>query len=267
MAVAERPERRRKNGTRASREYVITVGSSDEDDARDQLLAFVPTTLDGLPRLDNECEVEEIEDMNGTFYGTAVWGNAQGFEFQPPDSFELSFDVDTETAHVTHSLETVASFPGGIGTDPDFKQAINVTPEGEVEGADIVVPHLGYQFTLTVDDADMSNAYVLLLSDIVGTVNDATFHGFATGELLLMRACGQRRQDGNWNLTFGYSVSRNKTGMTIGDVTGVDKEGWDFLWVRYKYASDLTNAVLMKIPAYVYVEKVYERTDHNDIFP
>ena len=44
--------------------------------------------------------------------------------------------------------------------------------------------------------------------------------------------------------------------MTIGDITGVDKKGWEYIWVRYADAED--ENVLVKQPIAVYVEKVYD---------
>jgi hypothetical protein len=268
MSVAERISRRRRNGSRASREYIIHVASS-EADAIDQLLAAAPTTLDGFARLDAQTDVEEIEDSAGEYYGTAVWGSATGFEFQPPDSFELSFDISSESVHVTQSLETVASYAASGVAIPDYHGAINVTAEGTIEGVDIDVSTFTYCFSLAVDDADMTQSYVLALSGIVGKVNDGTFHGFPAGELRLLSAAGQRRQDGNWSITFRMAVSKNVSGLVIpssaGPITVTTKDGWDYLWVRYGFG--VSSNVLTRDPFYAYVERVDPRTDYAGIFP
>ena len=46
------------------------------------------------------------------------------------------------------------------------------------------------------------------------------------------------------------------TGLQVGDITGIDKKGWEYLWVRYADAEDQN--VLVKRPIAAYVEQVYE---------
>jgi len=69
-------------------------------------------------------------------------------------------------------------------------------------------------------------------------------------------ASGSKRGDDEWEITFRFAASPNVTGLTVGDITGVDKKGWEYLWVRYSDAED--QKVLVKQPTAVYVEKVYE---------
>ena len=76
------------------------------------------------------------------------------------------------------------------------------------------------------------------------------------GEVLFMGASGSKRGDDEWEITFRFAASPNVTNLTIGDITGVDKKGWEYLWVRYADAED--EKVLVKQPTAVYVEKVYE---------
>ena len=44
-------------------------------------------------------------------------------------------------------------------------------------------------------------------------------------------------------------------------IVGVDKKGWEYLWVRYADAEDQN--VLVKKPIAVYVERVYEEGDFS----
>ena len=46
----------------------------------------------------------------------------------------------------------------------------------------------------------------------------------------------------------------------IGQITGINKKGWEYLWVRYADAEDTTAKVLVKKPIAVYVEQVYPTT-------
>ena len=44
----------------------------------------------------------------------------------------------------------------------------------------------------------------------------------------------------------------------MGDITGIDKKGWEYLWVQYADDVDAVKKQLIKKPVAVYIEKVYE---------
>ena len=47
----------------------------------------------------------------------------------------------------------------------------------------------------------------------------------------------------------------------IGDLTGIAKKGWEYLWVRYEDAVDASAHKWIKKPAFAYVERVYPEGD------
>src|SRR5690606_18604713 len=99
------------------------------------------------------------------------------------------------------------------------------------------------------------------LAALTGSVNNTPFKSFAAGEVLFLGASGSTREneDGDtvWEITFSFAASPNVTGLTVGDITGIEKRGWDYLWVRYADAVDGEAHVLVKKPVAVYVEQVY----------
>ena len=66
---------------------------------------------------------------------------------------------------------------------------------------------------------------------------------------------------GPWSLSFRFVASKNVTGETIGDISGVNKKGHEYLWVRYEDAVD--SNVLLKKPKAVYVNKVYRESSFS----
>ncbi len=52
--------------------------------------------------------------------------------------------------------------------------------------------------------------------------------------------------------------SPNRTGISVGPITGIAKKGWEYLWVRYADVEDTASNTLVKQPVAAYVEKVYE---------
>ncbi|PQO39339.1 hypothetical protein C5Y96_05655 [Blastopirellula marina] len=180
---------------------------------------------------------------------------------QPGDPTEFSFDTSGGQTHITTSLGTTR-----YGTNPpDCKGAIGVTEPDKVEGVDIIVPQFRFSVKTTVAAAAVTLAFVKTLSERTGTVNDAPFKGWAAGEVLFLGVSGQQRGGGDWDLSFSFAMEKNKTGLQIGDITGIDKKGHQYLWVRFAAQKDAANYALVRRPTAVYVEDVYESTDFGDL--
>jgi len=147
-----------------------------------------------------------------------------------------------------------------------MKGAIGATAEN-VEGVDITTPVYNWSETHFIPDSAMTNAYRGKLFHATGTTNASAFKGFAAGECLFLGASGSKRADEDWEVTFRFSSSPNKTGITVGDIQGIAKKGWEYLWVTYT-PTELTVAgkkYLRQIPLFAYVEKVYEESDFADL--
>jgi len=242
--------------------YVIR-GTNDDVEARNALLANSPTMYDPwgsgwffLPR--DTVTVQPVGDL--LWEGIVRYGPVP----QTQESV-FSFDTGGGTQHITHSLATVARYAPPGKTAPDFKGAIGVTADS-VEGVDITVP-VNYQFSETHYLADMlvTPAYKATLFGLTGKVNSAGFKGFAAGEVLFVGAAGSKRGSGDWEITYRFAASPNVTGLTIGDITGISKKGWDYLWVRYADAEDAVAKALVKKPVAVYIEQVYPYGDLNGL--
>jgi len=95
---------------------------------------------------------------------------------------------------------------------------------------------------------------------MTGTTNSAPFRGFSTGEVLFLGAAGSKRADGDWEITFRFAGSFNETGITVGSIIGINKNGWDYLWVRYEDKDDMGAQSIVKQPTAAYVERVYRVT-------
>jgi hypothetical protein len=90
-----------------------------------------------------------------------------------------------------------------------------------------------------------------------GKTDNASFKGCAAGEALFMGASGSKRvTENDWAVTFNFAASPNRTDLTVGDITGISKKGWEYMWVRYQDAEDATAKALVKKPVAVYIEKV-----------
>lgn len=183
-----------------------------------------------------------------------------------------SFDTSGGTQHMTqaysvgsdNTLDFEYRFPssatnmsGAIGMD-----------DTSVHGVDVVVPALNWTETYDVPSTYVTSAYIKSVAGLTGTVNNAAFRTFEAGEVLFLGASGSQewddqRGDGPWQLSFKFSASKNQTGITIGGITGVQKKGWHYLWVRYEPKVD--SASLIQSPKAVYVNKVYQEGNFSGL--
>lgn len=185
-----------------------------------------------------------------------------------------SFDTSGGTQHITQcqaigagsSLDfekrypnTATNMSGAIGVDGDT-----------VNGVDIIVPALSWTETYDVPHHYVTSAYIKGVASLTGTVNDADFRTFAAGEVLFAGASGSQewdaqKGDGPWQLSFKFIASPNAgsgqtiPAITIGSISGIEKKGHEYLWVRYEPKVD--SSALLQSPKAVYVNKVYREAN------
>jgi len=78
-------------------------------------------------------------------------------------------------------------------------------------------------------------------------------------------ASGSKRGQEDWEITFRFAASPNVTGLVIGDIRGINKKGWEYLWVRYTDDEDAAAKTLVKRPIAAYVEQVYPYGDFSGL--
>lgn len=239
--------------------YVIR-GTNDDRVARAALVAGSPALYDPwgsgllfLPR-----DTITIQPL-----GDELWEGIVHYGPVPQTTESVfSFDTGGGTQHVTHSLATVGRCAPPGKTAPDFQGAIGVTADS-VEGVDITVPVYQFAETHYLPNTTVTPAYKATLFALTGKVNSAAFKGFAAGECLFLGAAGAKRGQGDWEIAFRFAASPNVTNLAIGDITGISKKGWEYLWVRYADSEDAIAKALVKKPIGVYVEQVYPYGDLN----
>ena len=249
MAVREKFESRIvRMGQNPSAElrYDVT-GTSDAQSARIIITTSTATTFDvyGDASLVLWREAIEIEPRSEDLWEAVVYYGAINL---PADESSYTFDTGGGTQHITQSIQTVQSVPAPPNfSAPNHKGAIGVTPDS-VEGVDVVVPVYQFSETYVFASSAVDGAYKAALFYLTGRVNDDTFRDFAAGEVLFLGAGGSKRGDGLWEIQFRFAASPNATGLVIGDITGVNKKGWEYLWVRYKDEVDGTAKGIVKTP-------------------
>lgn len=241
-------------------------GSTDDQEMLEHALDNLPSTYADMPR-----QSVKVEPLGGQLWDiVAVYEpnsvSNQQAPVPPPVVGDSSFSFDTTggTQHITQARALVQAYPHpDIGVVSDWKNAIGVTSDG-VNGIDIVVPALAYKETHQIANATVVGGLVGAIHNLTGKTNNATFKGFAAGELLFLGAQGERRSSEDfWTITFMFQGSRNATLEPIGEIEDVEKKGHQYVDVQYEDAEDETASMLVKEPIAVRVYKIYEEGDFS----
>lgn len=170
-------------------------------------------------------------------------------------TFTWSLDGSGQTDHVTHSLQTIARYPSASA--PDFKGGIGFDGK-EFQGADVIVPSSRFSVTFNHPAGIINLPYAKFVTDLAGYVNSGPFFLWAAGEV---RFIGPQFSDGTQadaQATYNFEIERNRTGITVGTITGVEKKGWEVAWIKYKDSTDTVSGTTypVRIPEFVYIERV-----------
>ncbi len=235
--------------------YILT-GTSDDVTAKNLIASSTASTYNGLVRQSIQIEPEWVDTTraDGQWIATVRYG------VRPPTEVgESSFSFDTSggTQHITQSLATVHRYGAPGTTAPDFGGAVGVTHDN-VEGVDITIPVYSFSETHYLDAAVVTPAYKGTLFSLTGKVNNASFKGLAAGECLFLGASGSKRGADDWEITYRFAGSPNRTGLVVGPISGISKKGWEYMWVRYADSEDAAAKAIVKKPVAVYIERVYE---------
>lgn len=233
--------------------YVI-IGTTSDLEAMIALLSYVTPLYGSFPITSRH--VEPL--VPGAWKGSITYGN-----LAPPEEGDVFTEFDTTggTQRITQSLETQAFAPPGKRA-PDFQGAIGVTKDA-VEGVDVVVPAFSFSKRTILDPAKVTNAYALSLRSLTGKTNEDAFLEFGPGQVLYKGAKGSLRRKDQFEITHNFEANEDLAGETIGEVTGISKAAWDYLWVRYKEIDDAEAKAVVKVPQAVYVERVIRRGDFS----
>lgn len=252
--------------------YLIE-NAADHDEAQTALLAAAPATFDSNLTI-KSWTVEPLEGDDPTlsqlWNGTVNYAkNTKTKTDQETGESTFSFDTTGGTVHITQTLATINTY----GDAPDFEGAIGVErtdKEISVNGCDITSPVYTFSETHYIAAATVTNTYKGNIFKLTGKVNNATFKGCDAGECLFLGASGSKRSDADWEITFRFAASPNVTGKVVGSITGIAKKGWEYLWVLYKEVKAAGEGsgggnLIVKRPAGVYIERVYEDGDFSTL--
>jgi hypothetical protein len=195
-------------------------------------------------------------------------------------TWHFSFDTTSGTHKVSQSLSTVERYHRtAANAAPDLRGAIGWDGK-KLNGTEVAVPKLEFTVEVYYDPADITTTFAATLARATGKTNDDAWVGFAECEVLFMGATGAGDRPlftgarvKPAKVTFKFACSENRTDIAVGDialdhtgagVAGVDKKGWEYLWVYYTVKD--TGGITFPTPEWAYVEKMYTPMDFAAFF-
>lgn len=172
---------------------------------------------------------------------------------------DYSFTAGSQSVTLTHATSTTA-FTGGGRTAPSFGGGVNIDENGVAKGISVERPSFSFQLTKHWPKAVVSPSYQLTVSELVGRVNDATFYSLPAGCVRLESANG-RIAGSKFPITYTFSYSPPESGVTVGDISGISRAGFDYLDVYMRTTSDAGSKKKVTLPHSVYIHEVYERAN------
>ena len=260
MPTTESYTSRSATGSTITRKYVASDYST-EALAIAAVHTAAPSTIGDLERRDGETRIDEFKEDHYT--ATVTWRLNE-----PSSGLNYSFTLGGNSFFRDFAIAQTGYWTGGASWNADH---VGINYDGERVNGVTLPPRPGLEFTIPrlKPIADVDNAYIDAVSDLLLTTNDATFEGFAAGEVLFLGLTGTRQGDGDWQLYYKFGRNPNETGLSVGkepgDITGIAKEGWEYLWVLYRPYEDTTRKFLATNPHSAYVAQVFYEGDFDDL--
>ncbi len=258
--IVERHDSRGGSFGEDTAEYELKFGVMFEDDdlnTRALVEATIPPTFRNL-----QLRTYKIDPVGG-----GVWNVSAKYEYKSLLSFE--FDTTGGKQKIKQCFNATSYVPSGKPIT-DFKRAINVQKDGKVEGVEIHIPKFSFcvkrlvphPLPQSLQDAIRGNNAIV--NDSIVTVNiQGVTYTLQVGELIFTGATGGYHGGKYWDITLKFEVSDNEDNLTVGDITGIVKAGWDYLSVIYREAVDPTSHTKVMVPVQVDVCEVYDRGNLN----
>ena len=227
---------------------VVRTSADNESDTE------VPKTYQGIPIRSFSAEERMFKDG---------WKIAVKYQFKDDESSSnddndenvFSFDFSSGTRKIVVPLASVRKYPSSAPAS----QGIN-----DGEGVDIMMPVFKFSETTSMS---LSTSKKNAIAALVGCVNSGSFKGYSAGEVLFTGCSGTKTGKEKWRVTFNFAVSMNQSGIKIGNISGIKKDGWDIVWVRYDEApvESGSKKQIIRTAKAVYVERVYARKSFGSL--
>ena len=227
------------NCTSAEIKYLV-LNPTNKRTAITGVIAAAPTSYGA----NSELPFKEVRfdgfDAGGNVECTAIYA-ANGNAYQPDSGTDeevptMSFDCGSGTKHVVHALYQERVYPANESDDADCGIGWNgkLGSECEFAGVDIPTADMQEEWTKYVRVSALTTQYKKDVASLYGKYNNATFKGWAAGEVMFVGMSYSMPLKGQTKVLCRYTfrISPNESNATVSGHTVGAKLGWEYMWAR-----------------------------------
>lgn len=251
-----------KDKSSASKNYIV-YDAENEVEAIEAVRLEAPETYNGIPASSISLSERLTEtlwkvEVSYSYNDDAnVSGRSSGDDTPDEDVDSYTFEISAGTKRVIWPVKHKKTYPA---TAPAPTAGIN-----DGEGADIIMPIAKFSETHALSAVQCNTKYRKDLASMVGKINTKSFKGYDPGQVLFYGASGGRTGLENWTVNFEFMTQEKQENITIGDITGINKDPWDLIWCQYKEEESADKTRIVKKVKAVHVEQVYEEEDFGKL--
>lgn len=215
------------NPTNKRTAILAVISAAPTSYGADEELPFKEVRFDGFDGGGN-VECTAIYATNGNAYQAD-----SGTDEEVPT---MSFDCGSGTKHVTHALYQTRVYPANSDDDADCGIGWNgkLGSECEFAGVDIPTADMQEVWTKYVRVSALTTQYKKDVASLYGKYNNATFKGWAAGEVMFVGMSYSMPLKGQTKVlcTYTFRISPNESNATVSGHTVGAKLGWEYMWAR-----------------------------------
>lgn len=252
----------------------LCAGIFDSGVVKASALTLTPTLVAHTSGILFRDDIQVDEQAYGLYHVTVTWVEKSQQKNQPVGNWTFDFTTTGGSLHISHSpypTHAIYQPSGGAMDKARFKQAIDPEPpDMKPRGTDIVVPVCKLTYTFKHPNGNVNEATARNLARLTGIVNEQPWHGFDDGEVLYIGSDGHDGSNSEAEVKYHMVAQENLVGLTIGAITGIAKQGHDFLWVWWEPTQVADGQSSANQPATkpkaVFIERIYRRAPFATAF-
>jgi hypothetical protein len=265
--ITERPNSGEIVGTERTDIWLID-GTEDALEAREDLLDQTDKERGEFPGLGDM--VRDDDKTRIEKHSLNRWLGYLIYAPKPLGDIELDFSTTGGKEHITQALSHVASYGPAGRTPTDHKGAIGVKGPGDLEGCDIDTVSFRFTCKIRVPTDRWDPTYLTNIKSCTGKLNSAAFwfrvkNHIYTFAAQTLKFLGGRVLDSSSSeyveVAEEFEAADHLTGQTIGEITGIAKNAFDYLWHEHEKDLDGNGEVTATRLRAVHVERVYREAD------
>lgn len=208
-------------------------------------------------------QIDAAERDDDSWEVTLTYGTPESNAPQLVGTYvQFGFSTNGDTKKISRSISTRNS---AARTDittgvPANYNLIGYTSTG-VDGADISDAGLAFSITGYYSADIWDTSVITMLTALTKRYNNALFYGFPAGEVLLDNVEASGEVVKTTPVTFHFLHSPNQNAVSDSPFPALTALGHDL--IDYRYLPEVSNSVLLQLPAFRYVHQVREAGNFN----